>query len=64
MGSREWERIVTMAESAWNAGQRSLTAQIYAAADQPGFHRAYLRERCVALTGRPPPSQPHLTIVR
>ncbi len=55
MGSHGWERITKMAELAWRAGRCDLAAQVFAAADQPGPHRDYLRRRCLELTGRTPP---------
>jgi len=63
MGSREWERITTMAEVSRRARRGDLSLAVFAAADQPGFHRDYLRKRCQELTGRPPP-RPRLAIVR
>ena len=45
MGSRVWERITVMAEAAWNAGRFDVADAIFVAADQPGSHREYLRER-------------------
>lgn len=45
MGSDTWRGVVAMAETAAQAGQRDLAARVFAAADQPGLHRDYLRER-------------------
>lgn len=63
MGSREWERITTMAEAAWSASEHELAFRVFAAANQPGEHRDYLIERCRELTGRTPPDAPHLSLV-
>jgi len=67
MGSRHWERITTMAESALDVGHRDLAMSVFAAADQPGFHRDYLRQQSHRLLGGRPSARPraqHLTIVR
>lgn len=56
MGSRAWKPIVTMARTAWSARKRDLALEVFAAADQPGFHRDYLRKQCVEITGRPVPA--------
>jgi hypothetical protein len=56
MGSRAWKPIVTMARTAWSARKRDLALEVFAAADQPGFHRDYLRKQCIELTGRPVPA--------
>jgi hypothetical protein len=65
MGSREWERITTMAETAGRAGRDDLVLEIFAAADQPGFHREHLRDECGRMTGcEPPPWRPQLSVVR
>ena len=54
MGSREWQRITTMAEAALRGRRRDLALAIFAAADQPGFHRAHLRDECRRLLGTLP----------
>jgi len=67
MGSREWERVTTMAEAALRARRRDLALAVFAAADQPGFHRDYLREQCRRLTGTLPTARrprAHPTVVR
>jgi hypothetical protein len=51
MGPRHWRRIERMAEAALRVGKRSLAIEVFAAADQPGWHRDYLRKRCKDLTG-------------
>lgn len=66
MGSRHWERITTMAESA-AAGHRDLAMAVFTAADQPGFHRNYLRQRSRDLLVPRPAlraRRPRLSIVR
>jgi hypothetical protein len=45
MGSRHWERITTMAEAAWDAGHYDVAHEVFQAAEQPGFHRKYLKEQ-------------------
>lgn len=57
MGSEKWERITTMAECALKHGRKDLALAVFAAADQPGFHRDYLRRQCMKLTGQPPPER-------
>ncbi len=57
MGSRQWRRILIMAEAALKAGRRDLGLAVFSAADQPGFHRDHLRKRCVELLGEPPPER-------
>ena len=67
MGSRHWERITTMAESALDAGHHDLAASVFTAADQPGFHRDYVRQQSHRLLGGRRSARPraqHLTIVR
>jgi hypothetical protein len=57
MGSRDWRPIVTMARTAWKARKRDLALEVFAAADQPGFHQDYLHSQCVEVTGRSVPSK-------
>lgn len=57
MGSEKWERITRMAESALKQGRKDLALAVFAAADQPGFHRDYLRQQCLKLTGQLPPER-------
>lgn len=64
MGSREWERITTMAEAALEAGDRALAIRVFEAANQPGFHDDFLRTRCRELTGHTLPEPRHLKVVR
>jgi hypothetical protein len=42
-----------MAEAASNAGHRDVAKVVFAAADQPGMHRDYLRRECTRLLGLP-----------
>ena len=51
LGSDHWIPIVALAESATRAGRRRLAVDVFRAADQPGWHRDHLRQRCLALTG-------------
>ena len=64
MGSRAWEPILQLAAAAWKAKRRELALAVFTAADQPGFHRDYLRQECQAMTGQLPPAKRHLGIVR
>jgi len=64
MGSREWERITTMAEAALEAGDRTLALRVFEAANQPGFHDEFLRTRCRELTGHTLSEPRHLKVVR
>jgi hypothetical protein len=54
MGSRQWTRIVRLAEAAADAGRADLAFEVFTAADEPGRHRDYLRDRCAAMLGRAP----------
>ncbi len=51
VGSRRWRPVVALAESALTAGEEQVAVEVFHAADQPGWHRDYLRDRCLALTG-------------
>jgi hypothetical protein len=51
LGPDHWIPIVALAESAISAGRRQLAVDVFRAADQPGWHRDHLRQRCLALTG-------------
>ena len=42
---------MALAESALKADRHELALEVFRAADQPGMHRDYLRERCLVLTG-------------
>lgn len=68
MGSRQWERITSMGDAALAAGRREIARAVFAAADQPGMHRDYLRQQSRRLLGPPPRPAPrratHLRIVR
>lgn len=64
LGSKLWMPIVALAESALSAGNRPLAVEVFRAADQPGWHRDHLRQRCVELTGtRLDDSGPDLRLV-
>ena len=54
IGSGNWQRITTMVEAALKQDRKDLALAVFAAADQPGFHRDYLRQQCMKLTGQPP----------
>ena len=58
VGSDDWRPIVALAESALAGGQRDLAVEVFRAADTPGWHRAHLRKRCLALTGQRLEDQP------
>lgn len=51
IGSRNWQPVVAMAESAFDAGRPEVAVTVFQAADQPGFHQGHLRQRCLHLTG-------------
>jgi hypothetical protein len=42
MGSREWERILRLSDSAIKARKRELAHRVFKAALQPGMHRDFL----------------------
>ena len=54
LGARAWRPILTMAKAALDADKRPLAMAIFAAADQPGPQRDYLRAECVKILGEPP----------
>lgn len=64
IGSRNWQPVVAMAESALDAGRHDLAVAVYRAADQPGFHQSHLRQRCLQLTGVDLANNRKLRIVR
>jgi len=51
LGSDHWREIEALAESAIRSGRRDLAVEVFRAADQPGWHRARLRTRCLEPTG-------------
>jgi hypothetical protein len=51
LGSSHWRPVDAMARAALEAGDRDLAVAVFAAADQPGWHRDHLRRRCLQLTG-------------
>ena len=54
LGSDHWMPIVALAQAAINRGRDDLAREVFAAADQPGLQRDYLRQQCIELTGTPP----------
>jgi hypothetical protein len=46
--------IVALARAAIARGRKDVAREVFAAADQPGLQRDYLRDRCVELTGSVP----------
>ena len=48
--------IVALAQAAIKRGRHDIAREVFAAADQPGLQRDYLRQRCIELTGKPPQS--------
>jgi hypothetical protein len=54
LGSDHWMPIVALAQAAINRGRDDLAREVFAAADQPGLQRDYLRQQCIELTGKPP----------
>ena len=54
LGSDHWMPIVALAEAAIKRDRRDIARKVFAAADQPGLQRDYLRQRCIELTGAPP----------
>jgi hypothetical protein len=51
LGSRSWQPVVAMAESALRSERRDLAMAVFRAADQPGVHQQHLRVRRRALIG-------------
>jgi hypothetical protein len=51
LGSDHWREIEALADSALRSSRRELAVEVFRAADQPGWHRARLRTRCLELTG-------------
>ncbi len=49
--SDHWMPVVALAESAARARRQDLAVDVFRAADQPGWHRDFLRRRCLELTG-------------
>jgi hypothetical protein len=59
LGCDHWMPIVALAQAAIKRGRQDIACEVFAAADQPGLQRDYLRERCIELTGQSPaPSRP------
>jgi len=61
LGSEHWMPVVALAESALRAHRPDVAAAVFDAADQPGFHREYLRRRRRELLNAP--AAPHLRVV-
>ena len=51
LGSQSWRSIVAMAESQLKVRNRPGAVAVFRAADQPGWHRDFLRGKCLAMTG-------------
>ncbi|MCP4087808.1 MAG: hypothetical protein GY745_22600 [Actinomycetia bacterium] len=54
LGSGWWQLIEAMATTLVDSGRRDEALAVFAAADQPGMHRDYLRGRCQAICGATP----------
>ncbi|MGH8990636.1 MAG: hypothetical protein ACRDZ7_03815 [Acidimicrobiia bacterium] len=59
LGSDHWMPVVALAESAAAARRGDLTLEVFRAADQPGWHRDFLRRRCLEITGVTLGDPPH-----
>ena len=57
LGSDYWMPIIALAETASKRGRPDIARRVFAAADQPGLQRDYLRQRCIEPTGAPPASE-------
>jgi hypothetical protein len=58
LGSDRWMPIVALAQAAITRGRPGIAREVFAAADQPGLQRDYLRQRCIELTGPPHATDP------
>jgi hypothetical protein len=54
LGSDHWMPIVALAKAALERGRDDIARDVFAAADQPGLQRDYLRQHCIELTGTAP----------
>lgn len=54
LGSDRWMPIVALAKAAIKHGRDEIARDVFAAADQPGLQRDYLRQQCIELTRSPP----------
>jgi hypothetical protein len=54
LGSDHWRPIVALAKAAIKRGRDDIARDVFAAADQPGLQREYLRQQCIELTGATP----------
>ena len=61
LGSDYWMPIVALAEAAIKRGRGDIARAVFAAADQPGLQRDYLRQRSIELTGTLPTTTEALT---
>jgi hypothetical protein len=52
MGTREWQRITTMSETAEKHGRYDLALAVYEACLGPGSHEKFLREKYQGLKSR------------
>lgn len=51
LGSQSWRSIESMAESQLKARNQPGAVAVFRAGDQPGWHRDFLRGKCLAMTG-------------
>jgi hypothetical protein len=64
LGSEHWIPIERMAQAALERGRPDIAEAVFSAADQPGFHQQYLRERQRELMGPlPRPHRPRLSVL-
>ena len=54
LGSDHWMPIVALAEAAIKRRRHDIAREVFAAADQPGLQRDYLRQRGIELLGASP----------
>lgn len=52
MGTREWQRITTMSETAEKHGRYDLAMAVYEACLGPGMHEDFLREKYQKIKSR------------
>lgn len=63
LGSGHWMPIVGLAEQALACGRPDVAHAVFDAADQPGWHRDYLRQRRTELLDAPVSPRPRLRVV-
>ncbi|MHB8318663.1 MAG: hypothetical protein ACYDEP_05435 [Acidimicrobiales bacterium] len=51
LGTDHWREVEALATSALRSKRRDLAVAVFQAADRPGWHQKFLRERCASLTG-------------